>query len=154
MRLSRFLVGAFASLSVLLSGGAAQTSAAGIHTVNGHDSVPSLANFTKLADFGNGNGEYPNAPLAQGTDGDLYGTTQNGPWPSNGFAFKMTLGGTFSTFDYACTTNYCTGGKSYAGLVLASDGNFYGTTSDGGDGAYRSNRDPGGTVLQLNPQSG
>src|ERR1700685_3871443 len=130
MRLpARVLFVTLALLSVLLSAGAAQTSAAGIDAVNGHG-VPSLANFTKLADFGNGNGEYPNAPLAQGTDGDLYGTTQNGPWPSNGFAFKMTLAGTFSTFDYACTTNYCTGGKPYAGLVLASDGNFYGTTSD------------------------
>jgi uncharacterized repeat protein (TIGR03803 family) len=154
MWLARFLVVMFGSLAVLVSASVAQSSAEGIHTFSGHDSVPSLANFTKLADFGSGNGEYPNAPLAQGTDGSLYGTTQNGPWPSNGFAFKMTLGGTFSTFDYSCSTNYCTGGKPYAGLVLASDGNFYGTTSDGGDGAYRSNRDPGGTVLQLNPQSG
>jgi uncharacterized repeat protein (TIGR03803 family) len=154
MRLSRFFVSTFVLLAVLLGVSAAQTSAAGVEAGSGHDGLPSLANFTKLADFGNGNGEYPNAPLAQGTDGDLYGTTQNGPWPSNGFAFKMNLAGTFSTFDYSCTTNYCTGGKPYAGLVLASDGNFYGTTSDGGDGAYRSNRDPGGTVFQLNPQSG
>jgi uncharacterized repeat protein (TIGR03803 family) len=115
---------------------------------------PPATDFTKLADFGNGNGEYPNAPLAQGTDGNLYGTTQNGPYPSNGFAFKMTLAGTFSTFDYGCTANDCDGYRPYAGLVLASDGNFYGTTYEGGDGAYRSNRDPGGTILQLNPQSG
>ncbi len=156
MRLSRFfVVVTFLAAVVLVGASLAQTSVAGTHTFNGHDSVPALANFTKLADFGNGNGEYPNAPLAQGTDGDLYGTTQNGPWPSNGFAFKMTLGGTFSTFDYACTENDCTGHQPYAGLVLASDGNFYGTTYEGGDGAYRSSsRYPGGTVLQLNPQSG
>jgi uncharacterized repeat protein (TIGR03803 family) len=118
------------------------------------NNVPSLANFTKLADFGNGNGQYPNAPLAQGTDGNLYGTTLRGPYPSNGFAFKMTATGKFSTFNYSCTENDCTGYQPYAGLVLASDGNFYGTTYEGGDGAYRSNRDPGGTVFQLNPQSG
>ncbi len=155
MRPSRFFVVMLAALAVLLSVSVAQTSAASVHTSNGHDSVPFLANFTKLADFGNGNGQYPNAPLAQGTDGNLYGTTLNGPWPSNGFAFKMTPGGTFSTFDYACTENYCTGHQPYAGLVLASDGNFYGTTYEGGDGAYRSSsRYPGGTVLQLNPQGG
>ncbi len=154
MRTFRFFVVTFAALAVLLSVSAAQTSAASVQTSNGHDSVPSLANFTKLADFGNGNGEYPNAPLAQGTDGNLYGTTQLGPWPSNGFAFKMTPTGAFSLFDYSCTENDCTGRGPYVGLVLASDGNFYGTTYEGGDGAYRSNRYPGGTVFQLNPQSG
>jgi len=91
IRLSRFLVVTLASLSVLVGASLAQTSAAGIDTSNGHDSVPSLANFTKLADFGNGNGEYPNAPLAQGTDGDLYGTTQLGPWPSNGLGLVRSL---------------------------------------------------------------
>jgi uncharacterized repeat protein (TIGR03803 family) len=115
---------------------------------------PPTAKFTKLADFGNGNGEYPNSPLAQGLDGGFYGTTQNGPYPSNGFAFKMAPTGVFSTFTYPCTQNYCTGTKPYAGVILASDGNFYGTTYAGGDGAYRSNRDPGGTILRLNPQTG
>jgi uncharacterized repeat protein (TIGR03803 family) len=144
MRLTRFFV-VFATLAALLGVSTAQTSAA----------APSATTFTKLGTFGTGNGEYPNAPLVQGTDGNLYGTTQLGPWPSNGFAFKMTPTGTFSLFDYSCTTNYCTGTKPYAGLVLASDGNFYGTTYEGGDGAYRSgSRYPGGTVFQLNTQSG
>jgi uncharacterized repeat protein (TIGR03803 family) len=144
MRPAWFIVVTFASLTVLFGTSAAQTSAA----------VPATTTFTKLATFGTGNGEYPNAPLAQGTDGNLYGTTQLGPYPSNGFAFKMTSTGTFSLFDYSCTTNYCSGTKPYASLVLASDGNFYGTTYEGGDGAYRSNRYPGGTVFQLNPQGG
>jgi uncharacterized repeat protein (TIGR03803 family) len=133
---------------------AAQTPVPGLRASEKRDSVPSLANFTKLADFGNGNGQYPNAPLAQGLDGNFYATTLRGPYPSNGFAFKMTPTGRFSTFDYACTTNGCTGYSPYGGLVLASDGNFYGTTYEGGDGAYRTNRYPGGTVFQLNPQSG
>lgn len=144
MRPSRFLAMTLVSFVVLLSASAAQTSGAASYTTT----------FTKLATFGTGNGEYPNGPLAQGTDGNLYGTTQLGPWPSNGFGFKMTPLGKFSLFDYSCTENYCTGSKPYVGLVLASDGNFYGTTYSGGDGAYRSNRYPGGTVFQLNPQSG
>jgi uncharacterized repeat protein (TIGR03803 family) len=144
MRASRFIAALVASLAVLLSASAAQTSAA----------APSATTFTKLATFGTGNGEYPNAPLAQGTDGNLYGTTQLGPWPSNGFGFKMTPTGAFSLFDYPCTENDCTGREPYVGLALASDGNFYGTTYEGGDGAYRSNRYPGGTIFQLNPQGG
>jgi uncharacterized repeat protein (TIGR03803 family) len=144
MRLSRFFVSTFVLLAVLLGVSLAQTSAA----------APSATTFTKLATFGTGNGEYPNAPFAQGTDGNLYGTTQLGPWPSNGFGFKMTPTGSFSLFDYLCTENDCTGREPYVGLVLASDGNFYGTTYEGGDGAYRSNRYPGGTVFQLNPQTG
>jgi uncharacterized repeat protein (TIGR03803 family) len=140
--------------AVLVVVSAAQTPAANIRASEKHDGFPSLANFTKLADFGNGNGQYPNSPLAQGLDGNFYGTTLRGPYPSNGFAFKMTPTGTFSSFDYACTSNGCTGYSPDSGLVLASDGNFYGTTYEGGDGAYRSNRYPGGTVFQLNPQSG
>ncbi len=119
--------------------------------------VPTATTFTSIADFGNGNGEYPNPPLAQGTDGNFYGTTQLGPWPTNGFGFKMTPTGAFSLFDYSCTTNYCTGEKPYTGLVLATDGNFYGTTYEGGDGAYRYSHYGsyyGGTIVQLNPQSG
>ena len=138
--LIRLAVPAFVALS-LAAGSSAQTS-------------PPAAKFTKLADFGNGNGQYPNAPLAQGLDGGFYGTSQNGPYPSNGFAFKMTPTGAFSTFTYPCTQNYCTGGKPVAGVILASDGNYYGTSSTGGDGTYRTTRDPGGTVFQLNSQSG
>ena len=77
--LVRLAVLAFVALS-LAAGSSAQTS-------------PPTAKFTKLADFGNGNGQYPDAPLAQGLDGGFFGTSQNGPYPSNGFAFKMTATG-------------------------------------------------------------
>jgi uncharacterized repeat protein (TIGR03803 family) len=117
-------------------------------------SSASTVTFTTLADFGIGDGEYPNAPLAQGTDGNLYGTTQFGHAPSNGFAFKMaTTGGLATLPGYSCTETGCTGDKSYAGLVLAGDGNFYGTTSEGGNGTYRK-PGTGGTVFQANAQSG
>ena len=153
--LSRFLL-IFASMALLLSASAAQTGPI-IQSFGAEYTASAMAatatTFTKLADFGTGNGEYPNAPLAQGTDGSFYGTTELGPWPSNGFAFKMTPTGAFTLFDYGCTANYCTGTKPYAGLVLASDGNFYGTTSAGGDGVYRTTN-KSGTIFQLNPQAG
>jgi uncharacterized repeat protein (TIGR03803 family) len=120
------------------------------------DSVGSAltVTFATLATFGVSDGEYPNAPLAQGTDGNLYGTTQFGHAPSNGFAFKMaTTGGVATLPGYSCTETGCTGAKPYAGLVLAGDGNFYGTTSYGGNGAYRKPGN-GGTVFQANAQTG
>src|ERR1017187_552903 len=120
------------------------------------DSVGSAltVTFATLATFGVSDGEYPNAPLAQGTDGNLYGTTQFGHAPSNGFAFKMaTTGGVATLPGYSCTETGCTGAKPYAGLVLAGDGNFYGTTSYGGNGAYGKPGN-GGTVFQANAQTG
>lgn len=114
----------------------------------------STVTFTTLANFGVGNGEYPNTPLTQGTDGNLYGTTQFGHAPSNGFAFKMATTGGWATLPgYSCTELDCTGYKPYAGLALAGDGNFYGTTSGGGNGGY-GGLGRGGTVFQANAQTG
>lgn len=141
-----------ALLSIVLIGASAAQNNSGTKV-----GAPAATTFTSIADFGNGNGEYPNPPLAQGLDGNVYGTTQLGPWPTNGFGFKMTPTGVFSLFDYSCTANYCTGEKPYTGLVLATDGNFYGTTYEGGDGAYRYSHYGsyyGGTIVQLNPQGG
>ena len=77
--------------------------------------------LTVLYTFAPPNGAYPEAPLIQGTDGNLYGTTSAGG-PSNApLAFKITTGGGFSvvadlTFGYLPQT----------ALLQATDGNFYG----------------------------
>jgi uncharacterized repeat protein (TIGR03803 family) len=78
----------------------------------------------------------PVGPMIQATDGNFYGTTsglQNvicQPTSTSGCGtiFKMTPGGqltTLHTFDR-------TDGWEPGALVQATDGNFYGTTSDGG----------------------
>jgi uncharacterized repeat protein (TIGR03803 family) len=40
---------------------------------------------------GNGDGEFPSGALIQGSDGNLYGTTQAGGASGSGTAFKVTL---------------------------------------------------------------
>ena len=78
--------------------------------------------------------------LIQASDGLFYGTTDaggtNGGW---GTVFRMTADGTLTTlYSFA----HDDGAYPGAGLVQASDGNFYGTTSEGGWGGQ-------GTVFRI-----
>jgi uncharacterized repeat protein (TIGR03803 family) len=89
-------------------------------------------------------GNYPMDALVQGPDGDFYGTTHGaGGEESAGTVFKITPKGMLTTLYSFCTKTNCTdGGLPYAGLIQATDGNFYGTT--GGGGAK-----DGGTVFKI-----
>lgn len=94
-------------------------------------------------------GQYPDTVLALGTDGNLYGTTQNGGTNGGyGTVFKITTNGVLTTlhsFDAA------DGAAPYGSLVLASNGEFYGTTNVGGE--FGSGNvfkiTPGGTLTVL-----
>jgi uncharacterized repeat protein (TIGR03803 family) len=86
-------------------------------------------------------GSAPEAGLVQGADGSFYGTTLRGGANINdpdGTVFKITLGGELTTLHSFCSEGSppeCTDGLyPFAGLVLGTDGKFYGTT--GGGGAY------------------
>ena len=74
--------------------------------------------------------EYPSASMVQGLDGNFYGTAGGG---SNnlGTVFKVTTNGVLTTLVSFSGTN----GAGPNGLVLHSDGSFYGTTGFGGAGA-------------------
>jgi uncharacterized repeat protein (TIGR03803 family) len=99
-------------------------------------------------------GADPYAGLVQCLDGNFYGTTLSGG-AGNGYygtVFKITPGGTLTLLYNFCSLSGCTDGESpYAGLVQASDGNFYGTTNLGGN-SNLCNPYPGcGTVFRITP---
>jgi uncharacterized repeat protein (TIGR03803 family) len=81
-------------------------------------------------------GAVPYAALVQGTDGNFYGTTEFGGAVISdaGTIFKITPGGALTTLYAFCTQGSpCTDGETpLAALIQASDGNFYGTTYNGG----------------------
>jgi uncharacterized repeat protein (TIGR03803 family) len=107
--------------------------------------TPLFGTLTTLYNFcdqkGCPDGENPEAGLVQGTDGNFYGTTPTGGAYNDGTVFEMTPSGTLTTLYSFCSQNNCAdGNRPVAGLIQASDGNFYGTTQNGG-GA--------GTVFQI-----
>jgi len=71
--------------------------------------------------------------LVQGTDGNFYGTTYSGGTNSDGIVFKITPQGKLTTLYDFCSQPNCTDGSNpAAGVIQATDGNFYGTTYTGG----------------------
>ncbi len=82
-----------------------------------------------LYSFAHTDGALPDAPLLQGSDGNLYGTTFAGGLHDKGTVFEITTGGSLTTL---YTFGFTDGANPQAGLVEASDGNLYGTTYEGG----------------------
>ena len=94
--------------------------------------------FSNLYSFTGGtDGGIPEGGLVQGADSELYGTTTTGGNTNEngglgyGSIFKITTNGTFTLLLDFDGTN---GGSPEASLMLASDGNFYGTANAGGAG--------------------
>jgi uncharacterized repeat protein (TIGR03803 family) len=77
-------------------------------------------------------GRYPSA-LVQATNGDFYGVTVQGGANSAGTVFKITPSGMLTTLYSFCRQTNCPDGLNpTAGLVQATNGDFYGTTPYGG----------------------
>jgi len=90
--------------------------------------------FTNLYSFtGYADGGYPYGGLVQGRDSQLYGTTSWGGDTNlnEGTIFKITTNGIFTVVLAFEGTN---GASPEAPLILAGDGNFYGTAKGGGIG--------------------
>ena len=118
--------------------------------------------FTTLVNFDTTNGSQPNATLVQGADGYLYGITSEGGTIDQfcphgcGTLFKMSPVGTLSTLYSFCSQsnfqNPCTDGGGPSGLVLGTDGSFYGTTAYGGIySTYNGGYGAHGTVFKITP---
>jgi uncharacterized repeat protein (TIGR03803 family) len=99
-----------------------------------------LRNFLQTG----GDGRHPGAPVAQGADGVLYGTTYDGGLNGGGTVFKINTDGT----GYATLYNFTgglDGGNTQAAVVPMPDGSLYGTTYNGGTAG-------GGTIFKLYSQ--
>jgi uncharacterized repeat protein (TIGR03803 family) len=97
--------------------------------------------------FGCLDGEYPNAGVIQGGDGNLYGTTYYGGANGWGTVFKVTPKGTLTVL-HSFVGTPTEGGYPTAGLVQGADGNFYGTTLHGGENTCFEGC---GTVFKITP---
>ena len=93
-------------------------------------------------------GVAPAAGLVLGADGNLYGTTSrdglsgNPPLGGLGTVFRITPAGALTTLH--ALRGDSDGAQPFAPLLLASDGNFYGTAIAGGPGGT-------GTIFRLTP---
>jgi uncharacterized repeat protein (TIGR03803 family) len=94
-------------------------------------------------------GGHPPGALVQATDGNLYGTTLQGGANGEGTVFQITPSGTLTAlYSFCAQTNCADGATPIAGLVQATNGDFYGTTSIGGSSSACG--EPGcGTVFSL-----
>jgi len=98
----------------------------------------------------------PNCPdgslpgsMVLGSDGNIYGVTYAGGSDvgyqlGSGTVFKITPGGELTTLYAFCPTAGCTDGQAPRGVILASDGNFYGATTVGGKFSQ-------GTIFSISP---
>jgi uncharacterized repeat protein (TIGR03803 family) len=101
--------------------------------------------LTTLHSFDSTDGAGPEAALVQSTDGNFYGTANQGGAHGGGTVFKITPSGKLTTLYNFCSLSSCTDGKApLAGLVQGTDGNFYGTATQGGANSY-------GTVFKITP---
>jgi uncharacterized repeat protein (TIGR03803 family) len=98
--------------------------------------------LTVLYNFDVTHGSYAYGGLTLGTDGNFYGTAYQGGAGGRGTVYKVTPTGTLTVLhDFASSVD---GGSPYAAPVQGTDGNFYGTTYNGGSKGY-------GTVYKMTP---
>jgi uncharacterized repeat protein (TIGR03803 family) len=89
--------------------------------------------YNVLARLEKGDGLLPRS-LVQGPDGNFYGVGSSGGYNDGGSIFKVSPAGAVTPLYIFCVPkkNFCPDGRTPNGLVLASDGDFYGTTQLGG----------------------
>src|SRR3984893_14722961 len=101
-------------------------------------SVNEAVKFATLHSFDGTDGAQSEAALVQAANGDLYGTTNGNPSSSCipggacGTVFKITPSGTPTNLYSFCSQSGCPDGVNPSGLVLAANGDLYGTTLSGG----------------------
>jgi uncharacterized repeat protein (TIGR03803 family) len=109
--------------------------------------------YTFCSQLNCSDGAQPTGNLVQGVDGSFYGTTSMGGTGAEcnaiggcGTVFRITADGKLTTLHDFCTTDCTDGFAPWAGLLLASDGNFFGTTTAGGSNST------GGAIFKITPK--
>jgi len=117
---------------------------------NGYGTVFQISSngiFTNLYVFASSpnDGQNPEAGLLQASDGNFYGTANQGGTYGAGIMFRISSSGSYTNF-YSFRG---LSGPNYpeAGLVQGSDGSFYGTTYGGNGAVFRIN--PNGILTIL-----
>ena len=105
---------------------------------------PATGAFTTRYRFSGPDGSNPVAPLIQGTDGLIYGTTSAGGAYGFGTVFSLDSAGTLTTLHHFAGAD---GANPNAGVIQGLDGRLYGTTTNGGAFGY-------GTVFVMNVTGG
>jgi uncharacterized repeat protein (TIGR03803 family) len=113
-----------------------------VFKITSSGTLTTLSSFCAKPNCTDGAG--PNG-LIQGSDGNLYGTTEEGGYRAGncqigcGTIFRITLSGKLTTLYSFCRVadadGGCPDGNGLAGLIQGTDGDFYGTTSEGGSGS-------------------
>ena len=107
--------------------------------------ITAKGTLTQLHRFVGTDGSFPMAGLVQATDGNFYGTTLHGGPTGDGTLFRITPAGALTTLHNFCPQDpVCTDGSVPAtGLVQATNGNLYGTTT------YGNGNNATGTVFKI-----
>ncbi len=114
--------------------------------------VTTAGTLTTLHSFNITDGLNPFSSLVQASDGTFYGTTVTGGSLTLGNVFKMTSDGTVTSIYSFCQQQHCPDGAlPWGALVIATDGNLYGTTQDGGNNNCHGLGIGCGTVFKLTP---
>jgi uncharacterized repeat protein (TIGR03803 family) len=94
-------------------------------------------------------GSHPQSGLVLANNGVFYGTASSGGAANDGTVFSFTTSNALTTLYSFCTQANCPDGNDPGGIILASDGNFYGYTSFGG--VPPSGPDNAGTLFKITP---
>lgn len=94
-------------------------------------------------------GSYVNAPLVQGANGNFYGTSRFAGENDEGSVLELNSAGKFALLYSFCSGPGCPDGQTpMVPLILGRDGNFYGTSGNGGSHSMGGN---GGTIFRITP---
>lgn len=110
-----------------------------VYKITAGGAITLLHNFTGYPS----DGTDPIGAMVQGNDGAFYGVTWEGGSSNLGTIFKITSNGTY-TLLHNFVGRPGDGAYPRSGLILGSDGNFYGTTLNGGTAND-------GTLYKVNP---